>query len=764
MKKHSKLFGVFAGALAAAMLAMPATAFATTTITSSDFVDGVYEITSTDDYELSGGVVSGKITADCDFTLDLKANTLANSDSDSPAILVSGKAVATISNGTIRSNGVCVKAQDSASVTVSSLDAVAYGDAALEAADKAELMVSGDEIKNSGSSYAVAASGDSHVYLNGGTFTPSGSSASVNLDNNAAAVIRDGVFKAGVNMIGSSTSLSISGGSFSDLSNLSSAADGIYAFKEKDSDYYVYTDDLDACNDKATKRVDLKSGQTAFFEDEDQAYAYYYTVAGAASLNDVRVTVTFDAFFGKFADGGDTLNKVVLYGNSVTDVEIPTRAGYVFKYWTDNWYNPVDPATTKYTSDVTVYAEWEEAVASVGDEYYTSLQGAVDAAQDGDTVTLLKNTQENVKVAAGKTLTIDLNEKELSCLDEDSNTLLINGNGGNVTVKNGSIVSSRQACVRSNVTNGTVLLSGLTLTGGYGIVSQDGVTTIDDCECVGTYNALIVQGAADPDSSVTVKSGSFKSNRGGNSAYVSGGGDLSVENGTFDTHIDNNGGTVSISGGTFGNAINAGDVAEGYAMYKPSDEVLDGAYVVLEADKARQEADWGVTTFGGVTVYFDTKDDAQAYADDNKDDDDESPVVYKLHMTVTFMRTSEEVYATTHVEYGDDIELPETDPTFPGYDFLGWYYELDNGSFVPYEETDEIYDDVTLHALWLEQDSGDEGDDKTPTDDPEEKSGDSDKKDDASKLPQTGDVSGIASAVAATGAALAGFGALRRRK
>ncbi len=50
-----------------------------------------------------------------------------------------------------------------------------------------------------------------------------------------------------------------------------------------------------------------------------------------------------------------------------------------------------------------------EAVASIGDTKYASLTEAIAAAKADETVTLLANVNENVEIAAGKNLTLDLN-------------------------------------------------------------------------------------------------------------------------------------------------------------------------------------------------------------------------------------------------------------------------------------------------------------------------------------------------------------------
>ena len=67
-----------------------------------------------------------------------------------------------------------------------------------------------------------------------------------------------------------------------------------------------------------------------------------------------------------------------------------------------------------YNNDGTVVKRDEtNAAAKVGDSYYATLAAAITAAQNGDTVTLLKDVTEAITIPAGKTITLDLNGKKL---------------------------------------------------------------------------------------------------------------------------------------------------------------------------------------------------------------------------------------------------------------------------------------------------------------------------------------------------------------
>ena len=177
MRKHHKLFGMFAGALVAAMLVMPATAFAATTINYDDFEYGVYTIAAPGEYVL-GENVTGTIQADCDFSLDLNNQVLSGAeDADTAAIVVSGTASATISNGTIDATKSCVQVGDSARVKLSGVTATSNGsDATLCALTGSALQVESGNYLNIGSSCVLECSDKASATISGGIFTVTGDS------------------------------------------------------------------------------------------------------------------------------------------------------------------------------------------------------------------------------------------------------------------------------------------------------------------------------------------------------------------------------------------------------------------------------------------------------------------------------------------------------------------------------------------------------------------------------------------------------------
>lgn len=98
------------------------------------------------------------------------------------------------------------------------------------------------------------------------------------------------------------------------------------------------------------------------------------------------------------------------------------------------------------TDDAPVWTVEDHRVAEVGNIGYSTLSAAVAAANNGDTVTLLTNTDEDITIAQDKDIILDLNGKKLTNVAShtifNKGTLTINGNNGTV----------------DNVTNGTAAL------------------------------------------------------------------------------------------------------------------------------------------------------------------------------------------------------------------------------------------------------------------------------------------------------------------
>jgi len=146
------------------------------------------------------------------------------------------------------------------------------------------------------------------------------------------------------------------------------------------------------------------------------------------------------------------------------------------------------------------------SVAEVGGKNYSSLQEAITEAQGGETVTLLKGTIEDVTVATGKNITLDLGGKTLTNTNAGKATLTI-AKDATATVKNGSIVGGTGFYTIQN--NGTATLKDVTATAGNtgsSMIDNWGTLTIES----GLYSGGLNVVKSEEDSTLTINGGKFE--------------------------------------------------------------------------------------------------------------------------------------------------------------------------------------------------------------------------------------------------------------
>ena len=155
-----------------------------------------------------------------------------------------------------------------------------------------------------------------------------------------------------------------------------------------------------------------------------------------------------------------------------------------------------------------------EAVASVGDAKYASLAAAIAAANNGDTVTLLKDVTENVEIAKEKNLTLDLNGKTLNGGTGTAKAALTNY--GTITIQDTSAAKT-----------GTIKRDDTGVVGetSYYVIRNQGTMTIESgtvinnsgykqASSIGSMNgsSLICNGDCDEGGTLTIKGGTFTQN------------------------------------------------------------------------------------------------------------------------------------------------------------------------------------------------------------------------------------------------------------
>ena len=207
------------------------------------------------------------------------------------------------------------------------------------------------------------------------------------------------------------------------------------------------------------------------------------------------------------------------------------------------------------------------AVASVGDSKYQSLAEAIDAAQNGQTVTLLADATEDVVIS--KNITLDLGGKTLTNTNAGKATISVTS--GTVTVKNGNVVGGTDYYNIEVTKDANLTLTDVTATAGNNgssMIDNYGTLTITS----GTYTGGLDTVKNEPNAKLTISGGTFTLTKGtskGFTGVVFNYGELTISGGTFIQsdksapyaqaqviHTDKSGSAVPstvITGGTFKN-------------------------------------------------------------------------------------------------------------------------------------------------------------------------------------------------------------------
>ena len=153
-------------------------------------------------------------------------------------------------------------------------------------------------------------------------------------------------------------------------------------------------------------------------------------------------------------------------------------------------------------------------VAAIGEKKYATLKEAVDAAKDGDTITLLANVTENVEISKGKRVTLDLNGYTLNGGTGTAKAALTNY--GTITIKDSS--AAMTGTIKRD-DNGTV---GET---SYYVIRNQGTMTIESGTVINNSgyrkanstgsmvgSSLICNGDCDEGGTLTINGGTFTQN------------------------------------------------------------------------------------------------------------------------------------------------------------------------------------------------------------------------------------------------------------
>ena len=201
-------------------------------------------------------------------------------------------------------------------------------------------------------------------------------------------------------------------------------------------------------------------------------------------------------------------------------------------------------------------------VAKVGDTYYKTLADAVAAAENDETVTLLKNAETTVKLSfTNKAITLDLNGKTVSGTFTDNFSVIEAGEDASLTVQDTSVAGTGK--IASNK---------------YGISARDGGALIVKSGTIESEYAPLSGNNTAGDMNFTVNGGTLTAKH-GPAIYMPGQVNLSITDGVLNGGISLRMGQVSISGGTINAATDGLDSPAKYYHYSGNAWLPDALYV-----------------------------------------------------------------------------------------------------------------------------------------------------------------------------------------
>lgn len=760
-------------ALCAVVLALPGPALAGTegtAIRASDFGStSRYEITTGGKYYLAEDTAGSIfINGAKDVTLDLNGKTINGSDNYAALAVSQSPSLKIVGPGSIKNGAGRLAAVQIANAS----NLVRLTDIAVSATNAAALEIASGEVIVQGGSYTTtvndaSAASPNAIHMQYGdassTLTASAttgvSAPSFTLKGNGT-IISTGEPKSSVRQSYPTFGRGCTLSDFPIQLNDQNAYSVRALLEDSSSDVLCQQEDGTF---KVVSKDDVYDGAHYRILNVPNLGTVYFSVENTAKDVADKLGLSYESQCKvQFNTSGGTAvgDKYVWAGDTVAQ-PTSTRKGYELVGWTtDQNYTNLDTVTlfdftNSITAPLTLWAVWrpDPAVAEiVGGRQYATIQEAVDAAKDGDTVRILADASECVEVEKAKSITLDLNSKTLTApedYDENDCGVIKITAAANLNITNGTInsrlngtESSRSECCIyvSKDAGANVDATGLSLTGHMAAVNASSGTFrfLGDKNKVETGNnadcALLFDGSV----KATIEGGEFKN--GGLNNYadqgcvlLNGSATLDIKGGTFDDAISVKGDAASltIEGGEFARANNASAVIAKKVFYKSSSS---NGYAVVDVQAARENARWVVTDAGAdpkTKVYTDGERDAREYFETGAVDGEgkwgelsDGSTLHKMHK-VQFVSGST-VLSTSYLESDVDEygELPKVSaPT--GYSFGGW---LAGNTEVEADDapTDELDYNVSVMPKWVADEKKDDSDSKGDSDDK-----DSDDKDDS---------------------------------
>lgn len=609
-------------------------------------VDGVITL-GNDSYVMSEDTTAFvNVPAGVTATLDLGGKTLTNKADEHTIIVENGATL------TITGNGIVDNVSHGKGAIVNSGEVTLNGGTFKRSAEKGTYSPYG----NGGNSwYTIANYGTMEINTGVTVENAGGYSSMIRNGGEATAdcnlTIRGGNFVGGVNTVKNDYFgvLTINGGNFSNTAQ------------------YVIMN---------WNKAEITAGT---FRTLDTASAVLFTSAFGGNANYVgKLTISG----GEFKHARDTQEMIVdHYDESNKGNAVVTGGKFdadISKYIPTDYVQSADGTVEKLGET--------NAVAKVGDTYYKTLADAVAAAQDGDTITLLKDAELTSTLNLAKNITIDgqgkytIKAANSFTVGSDNKTYCVLYVSGEVTLKDVT-VNGNEKCRVIFCDKGKLTIDGATITNGKAPNFIGGVYMTSSA-------------------SFEMKSGSITGNKNAkgyqNDEYLQYSSDLWIG-------ANANGALTAINGGTIGNVfVNA----NAWSASNPGSFTMNGGTVTNLY--VEHDANYGATfkyNDGTIEHLYLSKENG------NGQSIEVTPVkgviynggVKEQDLVTLTMKYNDGATAdsTYNVASGTTITLPT--PRRSGYTFNGWY---DGSKFYAAGASYTVSATVTLNASWSYISSG----------------------------------------------------------
>ena len=579
-------------------------------------------------------------------TLDLNGKTLTNKTGEHTIIVENGATL------TITGNGIVDNVSHGKGAIVNSGEVTLNGGTFKRSAENGIYSHYG----NGGNSwYTIANYGTMEINTGVTVENAGGYSSMIRNGGEATAdcnlTIRGGNFAGGINTVKNDSFgvLTINGGNFSNTAQ------------------YVIMN---------WNKAEITAGT---FRTLDTASAVLFTSAYGGDANTIgKLSISG----GEFKHASDTQEMIVDHYDETNKGNAVVTGG---KFDADiSKYIPTDYVQS---ADGTVEKLGEtNAVAKVGGTYYKTLADAVAAAQDGDTITLLKDAELTSTLNLAKNITIDgqgkytIKAANSFTVGSDNKTYCVLYVSGEVTLKDVT-VNGNEKCRVIFCDKGKLTIDGATITNGKAPNFIGGVYMTSSA-------------------SFEMKSGSITGNKNAkgyqNDEYLQYSSDLWIG-------ANANGALTAINGGTIGNVfVNA----NAWSASNPGSFTMNGGTVTNLY--VEHDANYGATfkyNDGTIEHLYLSKENG------NGQSIEVTPVkgviynggVKEQDLVTLTMKYNDGATAdsTYNVASGTTITLPT--PRRSGYTFNGWY---DGSKFYAAGASYTVSATVTLNASWSYISSG----------------------------------------------------------